>query len=256
MGAAIEPLTGAVAYTSAGTIIFNVYRAGDGNYYDSAATADYTLTVNKAAQTISFTGPADQPFNTAPILLGATATSGLPVGFSVFSGPAELSGNALTLTGAGRITVRAAQAGDANYDPAPQIDRSFTVFTNFAAWRQVIFTAGELADPAISGPNAVYGFDGYANLVKYALGHNPKAPNTSELPVTSASATDWIYTYTRPTDRPDVTYTVEVSTNLTSWTNASVIHEQVSAEGAIETWRARYPLSNSNVFFRLKVGIP
>lgn len=61
-------------------------------------------------------------------ILAATASSGLPVVFSVLSGPASLSGNTLTINGPGTITIAADQAGNASYLPAPQITQ--TVITS------------------------------------------------------------------------------------------------------------------------------
>ncbi|MDX1907802.1 MAG: PKD domain-containing protein [Bacteroidia bacterium] len=78
-------------------------------------------------QTITFGPLANQLSNAAPVSLTATASSGLPVSFSVVSGPATLTGNTLTLTGIGPVTVRASQAGDATYSAAPDVDQSFTV---------------------------------------------------------------------------------------------------------------------------------
>ncbi len=124
----------------------------------------------------------------------------------------------------------------------------------FFLWQQDKFTPGELADSGISGPGSDPDTDGLANLIEYALGLEPKAVSTSVLPELSTTATDWVYTYTRPTDRPDITYVVEVSTNLTTWTAVSGTHEWVSSAGANETWQAKYPLgSAANAFFRLKV---
>jgi hypothetical protein len=96
-----------------------------GNYAASSATA--TLTVNKANQIISFGTLADKTFGDPPFTVSASASSGLPVSFSVVSGPATISGNTMTLTGVGVVTVRAAQTGDQNYNPAPDVDQSFTV---------------------------------------------------------------------------------------------------------------------------------
>jgi hypothetical protein len=78
-------------------------------------------------QTITFTAPEDLPFGSPPIALSATASSGLPVSFTVLSGSATLSGNTLTLIGAGAVTLRASQAGDANFLAAADVDRSFLV---------------------------------------------------------------------------------------------------------------------------------
>ncbi|HVU16558.1 MAG TPA: MBG domain-containing protein [Candidatus Didemnitutus sp.] len=79
------------------------------------------------AQTIDFSQPADHVFGDAAFALSATATSGLDVSFSVVSGPATITSGMLTITGAGTVVVRAAQAGDANYGPAPTVDQSFAV---------------------------------------------------------------------------------------------------------------------------------
>jgi hypothetical protein len=56
-----------------------------------------------------------------------------------------------------------------------------------------------------------------------------------------------------------VTYVVEISTTLTSWTATNVTHELVSTDSVAgtQTWRARTPLATgANVFFRLKVETP
>ncbi len=79
------------------------------------------------AQTITFPAPADRVFGFASITLQATASSELPVAFELVSGPATLSGSQLTLTGVGVVTVRAQQAGDGSFSPAPPVERSFTV---------------------------------------------------------------------------------------------------------------------------------
>ena len=213
--------------------------------------------MNLLSQTITFGALADQLFSVTPISLTATASSALPVSFTVVSGPANVSGSTLTLTGVGVVTVRAAQAGDATYAAAANVDRTFTVLPSFDSWRIDRFTPAELADATKSGPNAVFGADGIPNLVKYALGLEPKQNATTGLPEMSMTATDWVYTYTRPASITDVTYTVEVSTTLTSWDTAGVVHELVSTANGIETWHARFPLASAaRVFFRLQVTRP
>jgi hypothetical protein len=129
------------------------------------------------------------------------------------------------------------------------------VDANYPAWTTAKFDAGERADPSRSGPNAVFGLDGLPNLVKYGLGLEPKQNRTTGLPVTSANSTDWVCTYTRPSGITDLTYEVEVSTDLITWTTAGVTHEIVSSSGGLEIWHARYPLASAptRAFFRLKV---
>lgn len=65
----------------------------------------------------------DEPFG-----ISATASSGLPVSLSLVSGPASLNGTTVTLDGTpGTVTIRASQAGNTAYNPAPDVERSFSV---------------------------------------------------------------------------------------------------------------------------------
>jgi hypothetical protein len=82
----------------------------------------------KSNQTISFAPLANKTFGEPSFGVSATASSGLSVGFSILSGPATLSGNNVTLTGTGTVTVRASQSGNSSYNSAPNIDQPFTVY--------------------------------------------------------------------------------------------------------------------------------
>jgi uncharacterized repeat protein (TIGR02543 family) len=63
---------------------------------------------------------------TNTVSLEATASSGLPVAYSV-TGPAVLNGSILSFSGAGTVTVTASQAGDDNWDAAEDVAQSFEV---------------------------------------------------------------------------------------------------------------------------------
>lgn len=95
---------------------------------NGTGSATLSLVINKAAQTINFGPLVNKAVTDAPFTISASASSGLPVSFSVLSGPATISGNTVTLTGVpGAVTIRAAQAGDSNYNAAPNVDQSFNV---------------------------------------------------------------------------------------------------------------------------------
>ncbi len=253
-----DVLTGTIGGTSwgddpnPGTVGYQIDRA-------RKMTISVTITefIYKYSQSITFGALAERAYSATPFALSATSTSGLPVTFSIVSGPATIDGNNLTMTGGGLVTVRASQAGNASYNAAANIEQSFMVTggaSGFTAWQQANFTAGELLDENLSGPSAIYGLDGFPNLVKYALGLDPKVNVSSGLPTLGVPGSDWVYTYTRPSSVGDVTYTVEISTDLVTWTTVGVIHEFVSTDSGTDTWRARYPLiSATNVFFRLKI---
>ncbi|MEO6003302.1 MAG: MBG domain-containing protein [Opitutus sp.] len=93
-----------------------------------ATSQSATLTVAKLAQTISFDALPNRNYGDAPFILSATASSGLPVSFSVVSGTASIdASNTLTTTGAGNVTIRTTQAGDATYAAATHVDQTITV---------------------------------------------------------------------------------------------------------------------------------
>jgi hypothetical protein len=94
--------------------------------YESA-TVNGTLVVNRATQVINFAPIANHTMGDAPFALDATSSAGLPVSLEVISGNATLAGNVLTINGAGPVAVRASQSGDANYDAATAVVRTFDV---------------------------------------------------------------------------------------------------------------------------------
>ena len=80
------------------------------------------------AQTIAFGAlPSPRFGSTKDLMLGAVATSGLPVTYTS-SNPAiaTISSNVLTIVGAGTTTITAAQAGSTSWAPSSQ-ERSFVV---------------------------------------------------------------------------------------------------------------------------------
>src|SRR6185503_12004901 len=96
-----------------------------GNSGNDTLTVIYQTT--KQGQTITFPALANQTFGDSPIPLAATASSGFAVQFEVLSGPATISSNLLTVSGAGAVTVRATQPGDEQFNAAVPVDRAFTV---------------------------------------------------------------------------------------------------------------------------------
>jgi hypothetical protein len=136
---ASSPVAGTFAYSpAAGTVLAAgsqalsvTFTPADATDY-AAATASVTLSVNVQTQTISLASgtlayASGVPFGVPPLTLSATSTSGLSVTFTLLSGPATLSGNSLTVNGAGTVAIAANQAGNANYAPAPQVVENIPV---------------------------------------------------------------------------------------------------------------------------------
>src|SRR6185369_16446267 len=69
---------GAVTSTGTGTVVIKATKATDADYL-AATSADFTITLGKATQAITFDGPVDRVFSTMPISLNASSDSGLTV---------------------------------------------------------------------------------------------------------------------------------------------------------------------------------
>jgi hypothetical protein len=116
--------TGSVNLVSGTNTIDARSRDSAGNYSTIASViATYSPPDTKLPQTITFGALSKQVVGDAPFVLSATASSGLPVSFSVLSGPVILSGNVVTITGAGLAVLRASQSGDATNAAAPDVDQ-------------------------------------------------------------------------------------------------------------------------------------
>jgi hypothetical protein len=95
------------------------------------ATQAFTLTVAKAAQTITFGAQAGQPFTAGAIFAlspVATASSGLAVSYSSTTPTiCSISGINVTMIAPGVCTISAAQAGNANYNAAAPVSQNITL---------------------------------------------------------------------------------------------------------------------------------
>lgn len=99
-----------------------------GNYNDASDTV--VDTINKADQTITFADLVDKIFGSPDFALAASASSGLGVSFSSdTTNTCTVSGSTVHLIGLANTTctIRASQAGDNNYNAAPEVTQSFQI---------------------------------------------------------------------------------------------------------------------------------
>ena len=153
-----------VTVTGGGSCTVTAHQAGDANY-NAAPDVPQTFSIAKANQTITF-NPNPLPNKTygePPFTVVATATSSLPVTFTV-SGTCIITDTTVTVTGGGSCTVTAHQAGDANYNAAPDVPQTFSIAK---ANQTITFNPNPL-------PNKTYGEPPFTVV----------ATATSSLPVT------------------------------------------------------------------------
>jgi hypothetical protein len=155
----LAPGTCTVEADQAGNIAFN-----------AAPPVVQSFTVTKAPQTVAFGATPNVPLG-APVTISATASSGLVVTITAVT-PAVCTaggtnGATISFVAPGTCTVEGNQAGDARFDPAPPVQRSFGVGR----------TDQSIAFPALRDTT---------------LSHSPltmHATASSHLPVTFTSAT-------------------------------------------------------------------
>ncbi len=131
-GLTLTPATGAIngTPTTAGTFNFSLTATdsstGTGPY---TASQSFSIVSGKAAQTITFTKPADVTFQAGgTVILIATASSGLPIAFASTS-PAvcTVAGTTVSMVSPGDCSITASQAGNNNYAAATPVAQTFGV---------------------------------------------------------------------------------------------------------------------------------
>lgn len=128
------------AGTGSGTVSYS--QAGNENY-KAATVITEIVNAEKASQSITFTSLAAKTYGDASFTLGATASSGLAVSYaSSNKSVATVSGNTITIVGAGTTTITARQDGNANYEAATDVLHDLTV-----AKALLTITANNIATP-------------------------------------------------------------------------------------------------------------
>jgi predicted extracellular nuclease len=134
-----------------------------------------------AAQTITFPAITSFSWSGGSATLAATASSGLPVTYSVVSGPCAVAGTTVTATGGGTCVIAADQAGNASYNAAPQLTQSVTVTT---AAQTITFPA---ITPFLTTGSATLAATASSGLaVGYSVTSGPCSVSGSTLTATAA----------------------------------------------------------------------
>jgi gliding motility-associated-like protein len=133
---AVATISGStVTIIGAGTTTITASQAGNENY-NAAANVPQTLTVAKAAQSISFSALAPKTVGDATFSLTATggASGNAVIYTSSNTAVATISGSTVTIIGVGTSTITASQAGNANYNAATDVPQTLKVaLTNIDA---------------------------------------------------------------------------------------------------------------------------
>ncbi len=205
----------AVTYSGSATVPTNA-----GTYAVLAVVTDPNHTGSTSGTLVIAPAPATvdlanltQAFTNAPCPATVT-TSPAGLGLTVL-----YNGSATAPTGVGTYTV-AATVSNPNYTGSASGTLSIT--PDFASYLMLHFTAQQLGNPAVTGPAANPAGDGMPNLLKYALGLDPTMEDAAAgTPVVSTTGGMLTLTYVCPPGITDVTYVVEVSGDLETWSSGA-----------------------------------
>jgi hypothetical protein len=128
-----------VQFVSPGTVYIIANQAGDETFneapYEKRERRIRDWDTRKLSPTISFELPASRSNDDPPLLLAATASSGLPVRYTSNNSKGSIAGDSLTgiyylilyhgpMTYDLTLTITASQAGDSIYNPAENVLRT------------------------------------------------------------------------------------------------------------------------------------
>ncbi len=143
-----------VSFLSPGTCTVLANQAGNGSY-SAAPQVSQSFAVAPGPQTITFTSapPSGAYVGGPTYTVAATASSGLAVTFSSDSpSVCSVTGSTVSFAGTGTCIVRANQSGNASYQPAPQVQQSFTVVPPPSA-QTITFTSSAPSNAVYLGPS-------------------------------------------------------------------------------------------------------
>jgi hypothetical protein len=114
----------------AGSCTITATQAGDANHAPADAVSR-TFTIHKGDQTITFAPLPTRVFG-GSFSVAATSSAGLTLSFAGSGSACTVAGSVVTLTAIGSCTVTASQAGNADYNAAASVSRTFQVVNSTA----------------------------------------------------------------------------------------------------------------------------
>lgn len=203
-----------------------------------AATSPVTreLDLTPAVFTLTRTGPTTSPLY-VPLIWTGTAVAGThyitpPSSVLIPAGSASATVQITPVPdnlSQGDRTVTLSVATDFSLSAGSSASATATIQDKpFDAWRFVHFTTEELADSSVSGDSADPDADGLPNLLEYALGAAPKySDNVAHTPAAGIDNGHLTLSYVHPATPTDITYSVEWSPDLATWSTGPGVVETV-----------------------------
>lgn len=145
-------------------------QPGDNDYLE-AAYVSRKLTVNKISQTINFPEIPTKTYEDIPFTLPDKSDKGLTVSYKIINTEvATVSGNTVTITGAGTTEIIATQEGDATHYAATPVTRTITVnkqvqTLNFPSFAPKVYGDAPIVLNATTDKNLTVRYEAEGNAV-------------------------------------------------------------------------------------------
>jgi len=228
------------------------------------------LTVNVVNQPPGFSSsPSNQQALTGGGATFSVATTGFPTptiqwqdstdGGNTWSNLTDSSGNisgststtltltSLPLTASGYQYRAVASNSSGSPSTSTSVSLQVGISSNYLNWLNSNFSPSQLGNPAMIGLTATPADDGIANLLKYAFGLPPLINDIHRLPF--AMAHSGTLSLSVSTAESDVTFTIQVSTDLVHWSTTGV---NIVTNSGMQTGTYTIP-SQGPVFLRVVV---
>ena len=248
-----------VTITGAGVVVLVASQEGDWDY-DAARESSASFVVAKQTQTISDFSPIPtKTVGAAPFAVGIpTASSSLPVTLSVKSGPATISGNVVTLIGAGTVVLAANQPGNDNYGAAAEVLTTFTAAAGFDSEYQSWLDRHGLLSEHEQGLSDDANGDGVSNIIEFVMNRDPSSASAMEGVVPTMTSNELRITYNRRRDYALLGVQIYAETTSTldpdEWTTSGVVERVISATETTETIEASVSMELAQKkFLRIRV---
>lgn len=212
---------------------------------DGPASNTISFTAASLPQTITFPAIPNKTYGDPDFIIPATASSGLPVSFSITSGPGTIPGNTYHITTTGVATIRATQPGDNIYDTAAPVNRTFTISKATQTITFPVISDKDFATTTQFGLNAT---SSSGLSILYSVLSGPAAVNGSTVTLTGLGTVtiratqpgDTNYLAASPVDRSfcvRVSALNPISGPVSTCPTINVTYSVNNIPGATYTWR-------------------
>lgn len=242
----VNSASGLVTDIAAGNCIIAADQSGNSDFAPAAQVTQNIAVLVNPTQTLSFgAAPSLTLYGTASVR--ATATSGLPVSYSSATPTVcsvDASSGVVTDIAAGSCTIQADQAGDANYNAAPQISQTLTVLASVVPPTAPGAPTGVAATLGTTANTTVVSFVGPASSGGSPITGYTVVSNPGGMAVTGSASP---ITITCPSTCSGYSFSVQAS-NVAGSSAASANADVLSNYGVTTTFYEPDTQPNNSIF--------